>query len=48
MPARVRSRGGTIGPTMPILVLAIIFGLSMDYEGRFLPGPKSRVSTPQC
>ena len=23
---------GTIDPTMPILMLAIIFGLSMDYE----------------
>jgi hypothetical protein len=33
---------------MPILVLAIIFGLSMDHEGRFLAGPKSGVSTPQC
>ncbi len=31
-PDRVRRGPGSIDPTMPILMLAIIFGLSMDYE----------------
>ena len=36
---------GTIDPTMPILMLAIIFGLSMDYEVFLLSRVRERYDT---